>query len=89
MRGAENLARGRKLELTIVVVAILSLMPEDFPARDAVGLCASCDHVKVMTSDKGSTFCLCLRSSSDPRFPKYPRLPVIECVGYETKKPIR
>lgn len=57
--------------------------------RDAVGLCASCDHVKVMISDKGSTFYLCLRSTTDPTFPKYPRLPVIQCRGYETNKSAR
>lgn len=67
--------------------AILLEMPETAPNRDAVGLCASCDHVRVITSDKGSKFYMCQRSSTDPTFPKYPRLPVIECVGYEARKP--
>ena len=57
--------------------------------RDAVGLCASCDHVKVMISDKGSKFYMCQRSSTNPTFPKYPRLPVVQCIGYETKQPPR
>jgi hypothetical protein len=61
-------------------------MPGDFPARDAVGLCASCNHVKVTISDKGSTFYFCLRSSTEPTFPKYPRLPVVQCIGYEIEK---
>jgi hypothetical protein len=26
---------------------------------------------------------LCGRSATDPRFPKYPRLPVVRCAGYE------
>lgn len=75
-----------KLELTIILIVILSLMPEDFPDRGAVGLCASCDQRKIVVSDKGSKFYLCLRSTTDPTFPKYPRLPVVQCIGYETKK---
>jgi hypothetical protein len=33
-------------------------------------------------SSKGSVFILCAVSSVDPRFPKYPPLPVIRCTGY-------
>jgi hypothetical protein len=40
-----------------------------------------------MTSDRGSVFYLCELSKVDPRFPKYPRLPVIECGGYEPVGP--
>jgi hypothetical protein len=33
---------------------------------------------------KGSRFTLCERSVREPaRFPKYPRLPVLACAGYE------
>jgi len=28
---------------------------------------------------------MCLRSKTDERFPKYPRLPVRECPGYEKR----
>jgi hypothetical protein len=38
-----------------------------------------------ITSDRGSIFYLCGRSSHDPRFPKYSRLPVIQCPGYDPK----
>jgi len=48
----------------------------------AAGLCASCNNVRRITSDRGSRFYLCELSKTDPRFPKYPRLPVLSCSGY-------
>jgi hypothetical protein len=51
--------------------------------RQMVGLCASCKHVRRIESDRGSVFYLCELSKVDPRFPKYPRLPVLICAGYE------
>jgi hypothetical protein len=48
-----------------------------------VGLCATCTHVQVITSTRGSRFYLCRLSVTDPRFPKYPSLPVRICSGYE------
>jgi hypothetical protein len=50
---------------------------------DQAGLCASCKHVRRVISDRDSTFYLCQLSKTDPRFPKYPRLPVLACVGFE------
>jgi hypothetical protein len=50
---------------------------------DLVGLCVACVHARSVTSGRGSTFWLCGRSAEDPRFPKYPRLPVVRCVGFE------
>jgi len=47
------------------------------------GLCGSCKHTQVNKSDRGSVFYFCRLSSSDARFPKYPRLPVVTCEGYE------
>lgn len=47
------------------------------------GLCADCIHAKKITSERGSVFIFCLLSQTDPRFAKYPRLPVLECPGYE------
>ena len=47
------------------------------------GLCDRCVHQKVIRNTRGSSFSLCERSKSDPRFPKYPRLPVESCKGYE------
>jgi hypothetical protein len=36
-------------------------------------------------SARGSSFVLCALAAEDPRFPKYPRLPVIRCAGYERR----
>jgi len=46
------------------------------------GLCANCRFVRVMESDRGSVFYLCGLSSTDAAFPKYPRLPVLQCSGF-------
>ena len=56
------------------------------------GLCASCVHAQAVESSRGSVFVLCrlsltpasiLGGPGDPRFPKYPRLPVVACAGYQ------
>ncbi|HET9360705.1 MAG TPA: hypothetical protein VFO58_13225 [Vicinamibacterales bacterium] len=49
---------------------------------DRAGLCASCLHARAVTSSKGSTFVLCQLSLGDPRFARYPPLPMIQCEGY-------
>jgi hypothetical protein len=51
--------------------------------RAAVGLCATCRHVRRAGNRRGSVFYRCARAESDPRFPRYPRLPVLRCIGYE------
>jgi hypothetical protein len=50
------------------------------------GLCDSCVHQKLIRTGRGSEFSMCLRSKTDPRFPKYPRIPVERCPGYEPKE---
>jgi hypothetical protein len=50
------------------------------------GLCSDCLQARRVESARGSVFILCNLSLTDPRFPKYPRLPILSCVGY-TKKP--
>ena len=68
--------------------AILILMPD---ARQqthnslGVGLCSDCLHARRLESARGSVFILCNLSLTDPRFPKYPRLPVLSCDGYKKK----
>jgi hypothetical protein len=47
------------------------------------GLCDSCIHQKLVRSGRGAVFSMCLRHRTDKRFPKYPRLPVESCKGYE------
>jgi hypothetical protein len=53
---------------------------------ERVGLCFSCEHVRIVRTDRGSAFYLCQRSATDPRFPKYPGLPVVRCPGFEVKE---
>jgi len=52
------------------------------PPSAPVGLCEVCANVKVVETRKGSRFYLCTLSEVDPRFPKYPRLPVLRCRGH-------
>jgi hypothetical protein len=47
------------------------------------GLCASCRHQRLVANTRGSAFSLCQRSRQDPAYPRYPRLPVLRCQGFE------
>lgn len=48
------------------------------------GLCGLCVWADVVRSGRGSTFLRCRRSEAEPqRFVKYPRLPRLECDGFE------
>ena len=49
----------------------------------APGLCGRCRHARTITSRRGSMFWLCDRSGRDPDYPRYPRLPVVRCPGFE------
>jgi hypothetical protein len=50
------------------------------------GLCDACRHQKLIRNTRGSTFSMCLRSKTEPdRFPRYPRLPVGQCPGFERR----
>jgi hypothetical protein len=51
------------------------------------GLCDTCRHQRIVRTTRGSAFSLCERSRFDPRFPRYPRLPVVQCDGYERDEP--
>lgn len=48
-----------------------------------VGLCARCRFAKVARNDRGGEFWRCGRAESEPEFPRYPALPVVECRGFE------
>jgi hypothetical protein len=54
-------------------------------AAPAAGLCDSCVHQRVVRNTRGSRFSLCERSRTDPAYPRYPRLPVRECAGWEKR----
>jgi hypothetical protein len=50
------------------------------------GLCDRCSHQRLVPNTRGSTFSLCELSKTDPSFPRYPRLPVLECAGFEPRR---
>ena len=50
------------------------------------GLCDTCRHQRVVENTRGSRFSMCERSKTEPEYPKYPRLPVVECRGYERRE---
>ncbi len=49
------------------------------------GLCNACAHQRLVKTGRGSVFSLCRRSKTDPSFPRYPRIPVQECRGFEPR----
>src|SRR5437773_10570699 len=53
---------------------------------DDVGLCRTCRWARIVTNRRGSTFFRCGRAETDARFPRYPPLPVLRCVGYEQRR---
>jgi hypothetical protein len=59
--------------------------PEAHPplAGPPPGLCGACRHARVISTQRGSRFWLCGRSTTDARFPRYPALPVRACTGFE------
>jgi hypothetical protein len=61
------------------------MLPEDTDICSA-GLCATCIHCRLITTRR-SSFYMCQRSFTDERFPKYPRLPVVRCIGHEPGTP--
>ena len=54
----------------------------DSVEQDRVGLCGRCVHSRVIETERGSRFYLCELSETDPRFRRYPQLPVVACEGY-------
>jgi hypothetical protein len=64
-------------------------MPETGPASPSPGLCGTCAHARVLYSDRGAQFYRCALSDTDPRYARYPRLPVVHCDGYDqTSTPV-
>ncbi len=55
------------------------------PPSPSVGLCDSCRHQQVVRNTRGSSFSLCRRWKEDERYPRYPRLPVLRCRGFEER----
>jgi hypothetical protein len=61
------------------------MQPDHSSEIERAGLCAHCRFARRIESARGSKFILCELSASDPAFPKYPPLPVIECAGYSPR----
>ena len=51
------------------------------------GLCAECAHALVRPTNKGTIYLRCGLAATDDRFPRYPRLPVLDCPGFEPYHP--
>lgn len=45
------------------------------------GLCATCVHREIVRSPR-SAFVRCRLADTDPRFSRFPTLPVLACAGY-------
>jgi hypothetical protein len=50
---------------------------------EGAGLCARCRHARAVETRRGSRFVLCDLSRTDPRFVRYPALPIVACAGFE------
>jgi len=57
--------------------------PEERPEEPGVGLCARCRHARRLHNARGSDFWQCLASATDATLPRYPRLPVLRCHGFQ------
>jgi hypothetical protein len=59
--------------------------PEPTDIRLRAGLCGTCVHAIVRPTRRGTVYLRCGLASADDRYPKYPRLPVLNCPGYAAK----
>ena len=76
-----DLAHGLQ-DITSLFLGLMIEHPNPLPAH-SVGLCATCRWVGIVTNRRGSVFYRCARADVDPRFVRYPPLPVLACPGYE------
>lgn len=56
------------------------------PTRPEAGLCADCRHAHVVETARRSVFWRCTRAETDPRYLRYPPLPVRVCPGHEPRR---
>jgi hypothetical protein len=54
-------------------------------AATRAGLCDFCEHQQQVPNTRGSVFSLCKLSRLDQAYPRYPRLPVRSCSGFERR----
>ena len=60
--------------------------PDEAP--HPAGLCGRCRHVRIVTSDNSNVYYLCGLSAVDPRYAKYPALPLTDCAGFLRREPV-
>jgi len=68
----------------------VNLGPSSRPSdsfRASRSLCESCAHVRIIRSERGSTFYMCKLAAQDARYPKYPGQPVFSCAGHVRGEP--
>jgi len=51
------------------------------------GLCGRCVYQRIIPTPRGGRFSQCGRHFTEPRFVKYPRIPVNRCDGFEDRPP--
>ena len=83
-------AHGVRSCVPVGVTTLCSMSDQDPPISRALspnaGLCESCKYRRLVPNTRGSVFSLCERSRTDPAYPRYPRLPVMRCAGYEQRE---
>lgn len=60
------------------------MVPMTPPPTPPLGLCASCAHGVELRAAR-AVYLRCGRSDADPSYPRYPRLPVAVCRGWEPR----
>ncbi|MEX2449138.1 MAG: hypothetical protein WD404_10415 [Solirubrobacterales bacterium] len=55
------------------------------PSIAGNGLCDRCAHQRLIPNTRDSVFSLCLRSRTEPAYPRYPRVPVVSCPGFDPR----
>ena len=51
------------------------------------GLCGGCAYALRNTTRRGTTYLRCGRAAWDDRLVRYPRLPVLDCIGFAPAAP--
>ncbi|HET6625127.1 MAG TPA: methyltransferase domain-containing protein [Nocardioidaceae bacterium] len=51
------------------------------------GCCSACVHAKLNETRRGTVYLRCTRAGWDDRLNRYPRLPVLHCVGFNPADP--
>ena len=55
---------------------------------DPIGLCRTCGNARRVQT-RAREYWMCRLATTDPRFERYPRLPVLACAGYAGGTPER